>query len=961
LDLDTEKLDEVVVIGYGTQKKSHLTGSVAKLSSDGLSEVPVSRADQVLQGRMAGMSIKNISGDVGSSPEIRVRGMGSISADNSPLIVVDGYPIPDDLSSIDMADVQSIEVLKDAASTAIYGSRGSNGVILITTKSGSDVKTSYNFSAYSGFKTALKIHDIISSIDYYDNELKMRQYNENYSASLEDREADTENYTGRENTVRYIVDQNGETDWQDEALRTGKMQNYSLSVSGGSTASRYYISGSYLNDQGLFKDNDYDKFNLRAKTDAKLSKRVNVGINLNPSYSKQRKSTVGLHDFARTYSWLPIYHNAFTSELTGEPIGSYAHARHFAATEVRDEDGNIVYGSDGEPTTVNIWSSGNNNPVSVRDNTFSYNTRYRLYGNGYLDINIIEGLNFKSTFGGYVSSNIYEYFINSEGDDTEIPEGYYKNTISTDLLSENYFTYNKVLNSAHSINVLGGYSAQKHEDFNARLEGSNQPTDYIETLNAATEFSQSTDDTYTYKEQTTLLSYLGRISYAYFDKYLITLSTRWDGSSLFGPENRWAWFPSASVGWRVSEERFMENVTFIDQLKLRASYGLSGNNDIENYAHTNTLFSSNYIFGTGQGTINPGLGYSSSTMANPSITWERTYESDFGLDLSIYNDRLTLGLDYYYSITDQLLLENSIPAHSGFTNEWDNRGKVRNRGFEIEVKGYPIKSTNNFSWSVAGNLSTNDNMLIDFGGASQLISEAYQGHKYIAKVGEEAIQFFGYKTDGVWLSQDEIDNNPSNSDAVPGGLKYVDTNGDDVINDDDRVALGSPYEDFSWGLTNTFKYKNFDLSFLLQGVVGNEIFNANGYYYELLRLDKAYNASNQYVNEMYPGDGKTPSVSSKANFVFTDYLIEDGSYTALRSLTLGYNLPKEQAARLKLNGLRVYASGQNLLYIMSDDYRGINPESVDDGDDYDSPLKTGAQRGPQPIARTIVFGIDIKF
>lgn len=955
---DTESLDEVVVIGYGTQKKSHLTGSVAKLSSEGLDQIPVARADQALQGRMAGISIKNISGDVGDVPEIRVRGMGSISADNAPLIVVDGYPIPDDLSAIDMSDVQSIEVLKDAASTAIYGSRGSNGVILITTKKGSERKPIYTFNSYTGIKSALKTHDVITAMEWIENERRYDQYNENYIAAQEGREPEIIDYTSREKTMRYI---GNSTDWQDEALRNANMQSYRLGVSGGSKSIKYYMSGSYLNDEGLFKDNDYDKFSLKSRIDATLNNRVKVGINVNPSYSKQRRSTLGLHDFARTYSWLPIYHTEKTAEMTGKPVGSYAQPRDFSGIAMREEDGSIIYNDNGEPVLDNLWTSSTNNPVARRDNTFSYNTKYRFYGNGYLDINVMDGLTFKSTFGGYVRSSIDEYFRNSEGYRTGIPEAYYRNQITTDLLTENYFNYDKTILEDHSINVLAGFSAQKHRNYDARLEGSNQPTDYIATLNAASEFSQSNEDTYTYIDETALLSYVGRISYAYLNKYLLSVSTRWDGSSLFGPENRWAWFPSASLGWRVSEEGFMDQFTFIDQFKLRASYGLSGNNDIENYAHTNTLNIANYIFGSGQGTITPGLGQVDATLANPIITWERTYESNLGLDLSIFKNRFTMGFDYYYAITDQLLLEKRIPYHSGFTNEWANIGKVRNKGYELELKGYPIKSTNDFSWQITGNLSTNDNMLINFGGAAQEISEAYQGHKYLAKVGEESIQFYGYKTDGIWKSQEEIANNPSNADAVPGGLKIVDTNGDGVVNDEDRVVLGSPFPDFTWGISNTFKYKNFDLTFLFQGVVGNEIFNANGYYYELLRLDKAYNAADQYVNPMYPGDGETPSVSSKANFVFTDYLIEDGTYTALRNLMLGYNVPNKYLTRLKLDGIRVYASGQNLLYFMSKDYRGINPESVIGGDDYDSPLKTGAQRGAQPISRTIVFGVDIKF
>jgi TonB-linked SusC/RagA family outer membrane protein len=944
----TQNLEEVIVIGYGTQKKSHLTGSISKIKEESLSDIPASRLDQALQGKIAGVSIQNTTSEAGAAPQIRVRGMGSISASNEPLVVVDGYPVVDGLSFVDMNDVESIEILKDAASSAIYGSRGANGVILITTKSGNINKPKYSVKGYTGFKSAYKLHDIMSAQEYV-NMMKDEQAKGGRALTTTERSwGCIDNYT----------------DWQKEALRdVATIKNVQMSISGGKKELKYYISGSYTSDEGIMINSEYEKFSMRTKLDASLTKNVKVGINFSPSYTKKESPATGFIDFYRTYSWLPVRHTVATSAITGQPIGSYAHGRHFNDRSYTDPETEEVF-------TASPWGTANNNPRAVMDNEKRYTEDYRATTSAYLTIELAKGLEFKTSNGFYFNLQEYNLYHNANAkSDGDANFAIYRNKAYLDLLTENMLTYNKTLGK-HDFSGLLGYTANISTTNRTGIKGTGFPTDYIPTINAATsiEINDATSGdrvTYTIKEKEALVSFLGRLNYNYDGKYLFSGSLRTDGSSKFGPENQYGWFPSLSLGWRASEEGFLKELNVIDQLKFRGSWGVTGNNDIPNYAAIDKLNAANYIFGTGSGTLGAGLANTSAVLGNKAISWEQTDEFNIGFDFSIVKNRINLTFDYYYSITKSLLYSESALAITGYNQFWNNIGKVRNKGVEIELNTYNIKNKN-FEWQTTFNFAKNDNRLLELSnGQAQLISKGERSEQYIAIVGQPAIQYYGYKVIGIWQTADEIAAGPVYKEGkivVPGSLKVEDHDGNNVIDAEDRQVLGNPFANFTWGMTNTIKWRDFDFSVLLQGVQGVTVFNGDGYYQETKKINKAF-TTNRWISPDYPGDGKTPNFADGNGMFweYTDYLLEDGSYMSVRDISLGYKLPNKLAKKIGIGSLRIYGSGQNLLYIMADSYRGVNPEARYTSSAYASPLISGYQRGAFPLQRTITIGAEINF
>lgn len=946
MEEDTKAIDEVVVVGYGVQKKSHLTGSVSKYKDENLGDLAVSRLDQALQGKIAGVQIQNTTSEAGAAPQIRVRGMGSISASNEPLVVVDGYPVAEGLEFVDMNDVESIEVLKDAASSAIYGSRGANGVILVTTKSGDVSKAKYSVKAYTGYKTAYKLHDLMSANEYVDMLIDDASKGGTGPSTSELAWKAIDNYT----------------DWQREGLRdVAKISNVQFSISGGKKEAKYYISSSYTSDEGTMIHSKYDKFNFRAKLDATLSKNVEFGLNMSPSYSRKESPATNFIDFYRTYSWLPVRHTAATSAITGQPIGSWAHGRHFNNKDYTDADGNVF--------TASPWGTANNNPKCVMENETRFTDDYRMTSSAYLNIKLAKGLEFKTSNGYYIQYREFNQYHNANAkSDGDANFGIYTNRLSIDLLSENTLNYTKTFGK-HDVSGLLGYTANKVFTKTAGIKGTGFPTDYVNTINAATAITLDETDgtkrTYTMAEEEVLLSGLARLNYSYDGKYLFSGSIRGDASSKFGPENQLGWFPSVSLGWRASEENFIKDLSAIDQLKLRASWGVTGNNDITNYAAYDKLQSANYIFGSGS-TLQPGLVNTSNVLGNKAITWEQSYEYNAGFDLSILNNRINLTLDAYYSITKSLLFQQPAMAISGYTEYWNNIGKVRNKGLEVELNTYNIKKKK-FEWQTTLNFSTNENRLLQLGsGEERLLSYGERSEVYVAKVGAPSIQYFGYQTDGVWLSQEEIDNSGYTflvgKTVKPGTLKIVDQDGNHIINADDRVELGNPFPAFSWGMTNTLKIYDFDVSVQLQGVQGVTVLNGDGYYSETKKINRAY-TTNRFISAEYPGDGMTPTFANGDGMAWelTDYLLQDASYAAVRDVSVGYKFDKKLMKKLKLSSIRLYASGQNLFYLWSKNYKGINPEARSTSSQYSSPLVDGYQRGAFPLQRTFSFGCEIGF
>ncbi len=953
LEEDSKMLDEAIVIGYGTQVKSHLTGSVAKLDGDELVRAPVSDVTQALQGAMPGLNINNVTSEVGVAPSLRVRGTGSISAESEPLVIIDGFPVEDGLQYVNASDIKSVEVLKDAASAAIYGSRAANGVIMITTKSGAPDKPKYTFKFYEGFKYAYELHDMMTSTEWYN---LMRK-----EASMGGRAV-----MPQARSAAYLESVLGSTDWQKEGLNdAATITNVQFNISGGRKETRYFVSAAYTADEGIMKCNEYDKFTFRGKLDSKLSKRVAMGINLSGAYQKSTRPKNNFIDFYRTPSFLPVRHNDFTTELTG--YTGFARGSHFnniqTPTGELDEEGNPIM------ETTSPFTSANNNPASVMANTFRSSENFQAMGSIYFTVDICKGLQFKTSNGVNVRFRPQYYYGNKNATkDGEASTATYFSTLYVDMLTENTLNYHLDFgrNKEHSLDALLGYTAELTRNQRVAMTATGFATDDIHTLNAATvynlakEGNGNTDGTGTFRYPDVVLeSYLGRVNYSLLDRYLLSASLRLDRSSLFSKGNRNAWFPSVSLGWRVSEEPFMKNVKGISNLKLRASYGVTGNNRISYDAALEVLNSANYVTGAGNGSLVNGAANTSSTQANELITWEKTDEWNFGVDLGLLNNRISLSLDAYYSVTRSLLFEQPTQSFTGFTNFWNNIGKVSNKGLEIQIDTRNIVRRD-FTWETSLNFSMSRNKLLEIGGEKEMITQGERNECYIARVGDPLIQYYGYKTDGVWNSQEEIDANPHFSQDVPGGLRIVDTNDDGELTAADRVPLGDPYPDFSWGMTNTFRIKDFDVSFLIQGVQGVTLYNGDVFYNETVRYNKAYTA-NRWVSADNPGNGKVPYEKSGYNLCLTDYPLQDGSYACLRNLTVGYTLPRKITSKWKINSLRVYISGNNLLYVWSGDYKGINPESRMTSGVYANAMISGYQRGGFPLTSTISAGFDINF
>lgn len=953
LEEDSQMLDDVVVIGYGTQVKSHLTGSISKLDSETLLSAPVSDVTTALQGAMTGLTVSNETSEVGVSPSIRVRGTGSISAESDPLVIIDGFPVENGLSAVNAADIQSIEILKDAASAAIYGSRASNGVIMITTKSGTPNKPKYSFKFYQGFKYAYKLHDLLTSTEHLE-------------LLTQEAELGGVSVTAAARSAAYIESQIGATDWQREGLRdVAGITNVQMSVAGGRKDSKYYISAAYVKDHGIMLQNSLDKLNFRTKLDAKLSNIVGVGVNLSGTYSKTRRPRNNFIDFYRTPSFLPVYHNDFTTELTG--YTGFARGSHFnnisTPTGEVDESGNPTY------ETSSPFTSSNNNPRSVMENTTRWSESMQGLANMYLTIDICKGLQFKTSNGVNVRFSPSYYYANKNAtrDGTESTATYFS-TLYVKMLTENTLSYHLDFGGSkeHSLDALLGYTAEKTRNQRVAMTGTGFATDDIHTLNAATVFSLAsedngnTDGTGTFRYPDVVLeSYLGRINYSYLGRYLLSASLRLDRSSLFSKGNRNAWFPSVSLGWRVSEEKFMEAVPAISNLKLRASYGVTGNNRINYDAALEVLSSANYVTGSGNGSLVNGAANVSSTLANSDITWEQTDEFNFGMDLGFLKNRFNLSVDAYYSVTRALLFEQPTQSFTGYSYYWNNIGKVRNSGVEIQVDTHNFKNRK-FSWDTSINFSLSRNKLLELGGEESVVNQGERSECYIAQVGSPLIQYYGYKTNGVWNTTEEIEANPHFSSDVPGGLRIVDTNGDGTLSTDDRVPLGNPYPDFTWGITNTFRIKDFDISFLIQGVQGITVYNGDVYYNESVRWNRNY-IKNRWVSAEHPGDGKTPYRKNGYDLCLTDYPLENASYACLRNFTVGYTLPSKATQKLRLSGLRFYVSGSNLFYIWGGSYRGINPESRMTSSNYASAMISGYQRGGFPLTSTVSVGFDINF
>lgn len=920
---DQNALDEVVVIGYGTRKKKHLTGAVSSVVNKDLDKLPVARVDDALVGRIAGLNVAATEGEAGSAPTIRIRGVGSLNGDSAPLIVVDGLVVDSDfLGNLDMNEVESFDVLKDAASSAIYGSRGSNGVIIVTTKQGVEGKTKFNYNAYAGFKEARQ------SDQYYFTVAETAAAELAANGSLSNRTAYKQLLTQTTGIDR---------DWQDVIFDGGKIESHSFSARGGNKNTKFSVSLGYLHDEGVLLTDDFKRYNLRFKIDSKVGDNFKFGANIAPSYSRRRRFDGSTHDILRQSPWLPVYHDANSIQFVdfntypNVQIGDYAIQRHFDNYDLFG-DGSVAQ---------DISNTSNTNPAAKVLERDRNDYKFKLSGRFFGEYKIMDGLKFKATLGGDYQNTFRDRWqgVQSNRNGASAANLTISNENRFHVLGEAFFTYDKVIGE-HDINVVAGMSSEKWEYNGESSQGSGYTSDLIQTLGAATILNQI--DSYELDER--FRSYFARVNYIYSDKYLASLSYRKDGSSVFGIDTKYGDFYAGSVGWRISEEDFLIDSDVINNLKLRVSYGLTGNKDFNLGNRDVELFPSIPLLGTD--VYNSNAAFIALNIANPSLQWESLVEFNPGIDFGLFNNRITGSIDYYERTSKDLLLDNPVASTTGFSSALVNLGEVKNSGIEIELRTKNV-STEDFSWSSTILASMNDNELTDFADANGQIQnvDSKRAAEWINLVGNPISSYYGWVVDSdIPL---EFINDPYHPVGGQAQDVYVkDLNGDGLIDDDDKTILGSPYPDLIWSIGNDLRYKNFDLSFLFQGSHGAEIRNMGDQY-----LFNHFNSAQDFNTATTPNQG---FIKQK---IFTNDIIQDASYVALRNVTLGYNIPQDSAARLGLSSLRIYATGSNLLYFTASDYTGFNPESINNT----SPTTYGYQRAGSPVFSTISVGLNVGF
>jgi TonB-linked SusC/RagA family outer membrane protein len=957
-------LSDVVVVGYGTQKKRNITGAVATFNAANLDERPVLRVDQALVGQLAGVTVKQTSGGLGKGFQVQVRGTGSISAGNEPLYVIDGFPLAtstvnengvfstgNPLDNIDPNDIETIQVLKDAASAAIYGSRAANGVVLITTKRGKTGKAQINVNTYMGYTERSRKLDMLSAEEWIDRATEM--INAQWVASGAGRTATQTNEERRVilglapgvvNTSFMSDDrwfQPGHPglvylDWQDEAFRKGLVQNHQVSASGGNDFVKYYVSGNYSRQEGMIINTDFTAYSLRANVEVNANKKLRFGININPTYSVNNDPGIDVKD--------NIIHQIVTlSPVQEDTMGVYQN-----------------FGNEGQYR----WSNTRNSPIGQLETTIGQTRRFRTLGSIFGEYDIIRGLTFKTTVNlDNTDNNAKAYYpwmgqsalATRQANPLSLIRGTYNTYRKQTFANENTLSYNKVIKRVHDIAVVigqGYYQDKLDRVTMSSTQGYSSAV--VTTLNAAVGVTGNTTET-----RNTFLSYFGRIQYAYDQKYLLSASLRRDASSRFGSNNRWATFPAVSVGWIISNETFMQTISQLSELKLRASWGKAGNYTIPDYGSIPTLSLSNYSF-NGAGVT----GQAPSGIVNPDLGWELSETKDIGLDIGFLRNRFTASFDYYIKDNTRLLLNVPIPIASGFSTYLSNAGAVRNKGWEIEVTSRNMTGKE-FQWTTSANLSHNTNKVVTLaGGQTQiLIPSSFDINHSILKIGQPMYSIYVVKMLGILSAQDIASGAALFGTEKEGDPKYEDIDKNGVIDANDRQIVGHPNPDYIWGVNNTFKYKGFDLGIMVQGQWGGSIYSLFGR--ALGRTGQGYvdNAlgtfRHRWRSASDPGDGKiSKAYSTFGRIVNTDWLYPS-DYVRVRNITLGYNLKKHIKANY-IHGARIYVTLEN--FFGHDKYLGgFNPEAVNTDVSGSSVFPEAADYGGGPLPRSFIFGLNFTF
>lgn len=920
------ELEAVVVIGYGTQRKSDLTGSIASISSKDVKNFAVPNVSQLMTGKAAGVYVAASSGQPGSNAVVRVRGFGTVN-DNNPLYVVDGQPL-DNINNINPSDIESIEVLKDASAAAIYGSRGSNGVILVTTKKGVAGQTAIALDAFVGIKSSYRGLKMANSEQFYNF---MTEAYKNSGETLDPKF-----------TKQY--ERGFDTDWWDAVTRNAFNQNYNLSIRKGSENMRTSFSLGYLDDQGAIITTKFNRISLKLNQEYDLNKHITVGTNI--GIAKIRLQDAGaLPNFnfiVRADPFTPVI-----NPLVDPSSENYIYNR-FAPTE---------------------WSF-DPNPVGILKSTDRGTDSFNAFGNIFANIKLFKGISYRFQYSFERNNDVFKEFrpifqsVFSEYNLANI-EGKYRK--ETELTNNSAVVFNSVVEQQLNYN----YSNDQH-NFSAMLATTYESNDY-QTINAFKRNGPGNDESFRVLDaqtagaqtsgsrvKTSLLSYLGRINYVYKDTYLATVSFRADGSSKFAENNRWGYFPSFSLGWKVNNEEFFKNLDIentVSSLKLRAGWGQNGNQRIPRDARL-TLIGTNdemqWYFGTGH-----TQGYVPVNMGNMDIRWETSQQTNIGIDMNLFRNHLDVSMDYFVKKTSDMLLQVPVPSLAGYPNStWMNAGDVQNKGFEMIVNYR--NEIGDFGYNVGANISTYKTEITNLASDIDFYLTGDVSRTY---VGGPMARFFGYKQVGIFQNQQEIDNYQLNGvkiqpNAKPGDFKFADLNGDGVINDKDRDFIGDPNPDLIYGFNINLNYKNFDLGMFFQGTLGNDIWNANkGVFASAGRkniLAEAY--TNAWFKE---GDNATyPRITnsdSNDNFRGSSFYVENGSFLRLQNIQLGYTLPRSLAEKTKLfSSCRIYASGQNLFTFTK--YTGLDPEVG-----VDNAMNLGVDQSRYPSSRTVLFGVNLQF
>ncbi|GAB3416517.1 SusC/RagA family TonB-linked outer membrane protein [Niabella aquatica] len=894
LTIENLEMDPIVVVGYGTMRKSDLTGAVASVSSKDLKAVPLTNLAQGIQGRAPGVMVRQTDAAPGGSVSIRVRGGNSITAGNDVLYVVDGFVGVDNINNINPQDIESINILKDASATAIYGARASNGVVLVTTKRGKTGRTVVDVDGYIGTQSFVNRLNLMNSEQYLSFLKQARGANTSNEELTED--------------WRLKGNENVDTDWQDAILRNAVIQNYSLRFSGGTEKTRYMVSGEYFDQEGIVLGSGFKRLALRSNLDFAVNRKINVGLNLAVSNGNQSTSNP-LFAVGQAPPTLPL-------DYTG--INPYdAERKRFV------------------------------NPYIEATNNFNENKRLKLLGNIVGSYQITPELMLRSTLGLDMTYRVSNSYANKNTGSGMLLEGRLSGSASatrgqyTDILNENTLTFNKAFNSNNLLNIVAGFTLQALENESLSVSDKNFEIDELsyfnigksdparDQLNAGMSYSNEG-----------LVSYLGRVNYTFKNRYLLTVSSRIDGSSKFGANNRYGFFPSGALAWRVSSEPFMENVRWVNNFKLRTSWGLTGNQGISPYSKQATVSASQTAFGTS---------YRQSSLANPDLKWETTHQLDLGIDLEVLNRKLSFTADYYFKRTRDLLFTRALSGSTGFGSNLENFGEIQNKGLELAL-GYR-NTFGGLSWNSSLNYSFNRSKIID------LPVDRVFSNGLILLEGQPVGLFYGLLNDGVIFPEDLEGLYTSTLRSQRAGeLKFVDIDGNGVLDGDkDRTIIGNPNPKFIYGWSNTLGYKNFELSFFIQGVYGNDIYYSNYEFMDLLGT-RGRNVFADLADpvKVYPSPGAIyPQIGYAIEDAANSSQIKDGSYLRFKNITLGYNLPQSIASNIKVRNARVYISANNILTFTK--YFGLDPEISGSGT-----LLNGYDNGSSyPASKSILIGINL--